>query len=363
MEFGKFGFCIHPIDEKDFERKIKALRYVPPQLVDSITKRIPPLKVSHIRGIQSEYSSAEGWFVGVPLSTRQMMTLPEEFVIRKIIQAGKLAEKLGAKILGLGAFTSVVGDGGITIRNNLGIPVTTGNSYTVAAAVEAVKEAARLMNKELGLCRATVIGATGSIGRICAMLLAPSVAHMTLTAPNIEKLEKVAEEIISVEKGAVDIEPNIPKALSNADIVITVSSAMEAIIQPAYLKSGAIVCDVARPRDVSKEVAEKRSDVLVIEGGVIEVPGDIDFGFNFGFPPGLSYACMAETMVLALERRYEDFSIGKTLSIEKIELIAQLGKKHGFKLAGMRSFEKVISDEYIEKIKENIKKAATMENH
>ena len=42
-----------------------------------------------------------------------------------------------------------------------------------------------------------------------------------------------------------------------------------AIIEAEDLKPGAVVCDVARPRDVSKEVAQKRNDVLIIEGGVV----------------------------------------------------------------------------------------------
>ena len=33
--------------------------------------------------------------------------------------------------------------------------------------------------------------------------------------------------------------------------------------------------------------------------------GAVDFHFDFGFPPRTSYACMAETMALALEGRYE----------------------------------------------------------
>jgi len=39
-----------------------------------------------------------------------MVTLNEDYVLKKIIKTGRLAEKLGAKILGLGAFTAVVGD-------------------------------------------------------------------------------------------------------------------------------------------------------------------------------------------------------------------------------------------------------------
>ena len=74
------------------------------------------------------------------------MELPERTVYRKIIQTGRLAEKLGAQILGLGAFTSVVGDAGVTIANALDVPVTTGDSYTVTVAVDAIREAAGVMD-------------------------------------------------------------------------------------------------------------------------------------------------------------------------------------------------------------------------
>ena len=78
---------------------------------------------------------------------------------------------------------------------------------------------------------------------------------------------------------------DIRDALRNADVVITVTSAVDTVIEPSYLKPGAVVCDVARPRDVSRQVAQLRPDVLVIEGGVVDVPGDVEFNFNFGFPP------------------------------------------------------------------------------
>jgi predicted amino acid dehydrogenase len=103
-------------------------------------------------------------------------------------------------------------------------------------------------------------------------------------------------------------------------------------------------------------VAQKRSDVLIIEGGVVEVPGDVNFNFNFGFPPKTAYACMAETMMLALEGRYESFTLGRELTVEQVEEISRIAEKHGFKLAGFRSFERAVTEEQIEKIKENARR-------
>ena len=49
------------------------------------------------------------------------------------------------------------------------------------------------------------------------------------------------------------------------------------------------VCDICRnPRRNHQVICivEQPRDVLVIEGGVVRVPGDVEFNFHFGFPVG-----------------------------------------------------------------------------
>ncbi|MEW6446616.1 MAG: NAD(P)H-binding protein [Bacillota bacterium] len=347
-----FAFVIHPLDAKDVARKFPFTRFLPDRVVEAALKYLPAMKVADITGVRSTYTEAKGWFVSCPLTARQLITLPDGYVVERIVRAGRLAERLGAKILGLGAFTKVAGDAGISVAKQLNIPVTTGNSYTVATAVEGTEEAVRLMGHEMREACAAVVGATGSIGRVCAELLSRKVRELTLVGRDVEKLALVADRILYRSGLAAKISTDVKKALRNADVVITVTSALDTVIEPEYLKPGAVVCDVARPRDVSRRVATERPDVLVIEGGVVAVPGDVNFNFNFGFPPKTAYACMAETMILALDRRYESFTLGRDLTVEKVEEIAALAKKHGFKLAGFRSFEKAIGLDEIERIKE-----------
>jgi len=114
---------------------------------------------------------------------------------------------------------------------------------------------------------------------------------------------------------------------------------------------------VARPRAVSYRVALERDDVLVIEGGVVDVPGEPDFHFNFGFPPGKAYACMAETMILTLEKKFVSFSLGREMTIEQVEEMGRLAQKHGFALSGFRSFERALTMEEIMRIKDNAERA------
>jgi predicted amino acid dehydrogenase len=83
----------------------------------------------------------------------------------------------------------------------------------------------------------------------------------------------------------------------------------------------------------------------------VDVPGPVDFHFNFGFPAGKAYACMAETIVLALEGRFEDYTLGKEISRQRVEEIAALAAKHGFKLSGFRSFEREVTQEQIERVR------------
>jgi predicted amino acid dehydrogenase len=98
-------------------------------------------------------------------------------------------------------------------------------------------------------------------------------------------------------------------------------------------------------------VAAARNDILVIDGGMVDVPGSVDFHFNFGFPPGKVFACMAETMTLALEGRFEDYTLGREISRSRVEEITTIADKHGFRLSGFRSFEREVTMEQIEMVR------------
>ncbi|HMQ50829.1 MAG TPA: shikimate dehydrogenase [Anaerolineae bacterium] len=352
-----FAFIIHPVNLKqDVQRKFPLLgKLLPEPAIHFFSQYFPPVYISEITGIISQATGKEvkGWFIACPLSPLQMVTMPPEKVYKKVIAAGKLAQKLGAQVLGLGGFTAVVGDGGQTVAKHLAIPVTTGDSYTVATAVEGTLKAAQQMGISPEAATAAVVGATGSIGRVCAQLLARQVERMILVGRDRRALEQIK---LLVE---VQGQPNVQlstdmRALQQADMVLTVTNAIETVIEPGHLKSGSVVCDVARPRDVSRQVVEQRDDVLVIEGGMVKVPGPVNFNFNFGFPSGMAFACMAETITLALEGRKESFTLGKNISLTQVQTMAEMASRHGFSVSGFRSFERAITDESITEIKERV---------
>lgn len=356
-----FAFIIHPIHPKrDVSRKFPLLgRLVSEKTIQRLSPYFPPVYVSEIEGITSAATgkTIKGWFLACPLTPQGILELPEKKVYRKIIQTGQMAEKLGAQILGLGAFTSVVGDSGRTIAEALHIPVTTGDSYTIALAVQAIRNAAEMMGISMASASAAVVGATGTIGRVCAEMLAYETAQLHLIGRRPEALEDLKHEIQAANslgnrlqaeiKTAADLKP-----LSEAQLIIAVTSSFNSIIEPGGLRAGRVICDVAMPRDVSAKVGSARNDILVIDGGMVDVPGQVNFNFDFGFPPGKAYACMAETMALTLEGRFEDYSIGKHLTRARVEEIGAMAEKHGFRLSGFRSFNRPVTEEHIQHVRE-----------
>ena len=129
---------------------------------------------------------------------------------------------------------------------------------------------------------------------------------------------------------------------------MTATSAFgQRVIDLTKCKPGAVICDVARPPDISPAEAALRPDVLVIESGEVLIPGDIDFGYDIGLPPKTAYACLAETALLAMDGRFEDYTLGRNIDMERVKEIYKLFGKHGFQIAGLRSFEEYITDEDI----------------
>jgi len=123
------------------------------------------------------------------------------------------------------------------------------------------------------------------------------------------------------------------------------------------VKPGCVITDVARPLDLPPEEVAKRPDVLVIESGEIELPTKVKGMKTIGLPPNVIYACLAETIVLALEGRFEVFTIGRDTEWEKVKEIYKLGLKHGMKLSAISGVNGVFTDEAIANVVKLAKKA------
>ena len=362
----RFAFVIHPLSQTFFT-KIEPLgtitRVSPPIVNDVIEKAIayaPPFTYSHVTGITSPTGAeAEGWLITVGGTPKELMAHSPEFTYARLLQAADMARKLGAQVMGLGAFTKVVGDAGVTVAKKASLPVTTGNSYSASGALWAAHEALHQLGiaeiDEHGAIRgkAMVIGATGAIGSVCSRLLALASDEIWLVSPETAKLLTLKHEIERDHpRATVHLAATPDEHLADMDVIVTATSgAGKRVLDIMDVKPGCVITDVARPLDLSAEDVAKRPDVLVVESGEIELPGEVRMK-NIGLPPGVVYACLAETVVLALEGRYETFTVGRNIEWEKVKEIYRLGLKHGMKLAAISGVNGVFTPEQIAEIRE-----------
>ena len=356
----KFGFIVHPLSYDDVERYDPGAVGKGRPIIKKILEWIPPYRVSDITGVRSAATGEEitGHFIGVPIMPESWLELPRADIMARLVGAAELAKELGCGILGLGGFSSVVGDGGVTLAETVsGIAITTGNSYTIAAGIQSLFRAARELEIDEANASAVVIGATGSIGSACAQILGNRVARVTLAARNATRLKNLAHAMQPHVSAALDWTIDVREAVRKADLVLTATSAVSAIVEPEDLKAGAVISEVSLPHDVSRRVATERPDVLVSEGGNILVPGDVNFNFDFGLPPRTALACMSETMILTLENKFVNYSLGRGIHLDKVLEIERLADKHGFKLAGMRAFDKAVSAEQVAHTREAARRA------
>jgi predicted amino acid dehydrogenase len=362
----RFAFVIHPLSQ-DFFKNVEPLgtiaKVAPPVVIDMVEKALayaPPFTYSHVTGIKSPTGAeAEGWLISVGGTPKELMAHSPEFTYGRLLAAAETARKLGAQVMGLGAFTKVVGDAGVTVAKQASLPITTGNSYSASGALWAAHEAllqlgiTELDDKGRIKGKVMVVGASGAIGSVCARLLALSCDELWLVSPESAKLLTLKHDIERADPRAeIHCAATPGDHLGEMDLIVTATSgAGKRILDIMDVKPGCVITDVARPLDLSAEDVARRPDVLVVESGEIQLPGDVKMK-SIGLPPGVTYACMAETIVLALEGRYETFTVGRNIEWEKVKEIYQLGLKHGMKLATISGINGVFSAEDFAKIRE-----------
>jgi predicted amino acid dehydrogenase len=362
----RFAFVIHPLSQ-EFFRTVEPLNTIakvaPPPVMDAVEKALaymPPFTYSHVTGITSPTGAeAEGWLITVGGTPKELMAHSPEFTYARLLQAAETAKKLGAQVMGLGAFTKVVGDAGVTVAKRAPLPITTGNSYSASGALWAAHDAL----ERLGIAefdehgrikgKAMVVGATGAIGSVCSRLLALASDELWLVSPETAKLLALKHDIERDNPRAdVHVAATPEGALPEMDLIVTATSgAGKRVLDIMAVKPGCVITDVARPLDLSAEDVAKRPDVLVIESGEIELPGDVHMK-SIGLPPGVAYACLAETVVLALEGRYETYTVGRNIEWEKVKEIYRLGLKHGMRLATISGVNGVYTDDDLVRIRD-----------
>ncbi len=285
-------------------------------------------------------------------SPRQML-----MAHRKILEGCKLAKQQGAKVVGLGGFTSIVGgDQGEKLSKEVQVAVTSGNTLTAALALAQMDALFERLHYDLSGRVVAVVGASGDIGRACALALAPRARRLLLVARNQAKLAEVRAELSPQMKAYLSTD--ILAAAAEADVIVAATSAAQSILTEADLRPGTIVCDIGYPKNLSY-APERREDVLIISGGLAEMPFALDISYYTRLPaPTLMYGCFSEAMILALSGRYESYSVGQwRITPEKMEAILRLACACGFRPAPLYRGECPVTQEELDAFLQHVRSA------
>jgi predicted amino acid dehydrogenase len=227
------------------------------------------------------------------ISTPQQMKRAHD----KVVAGCRLAKDLGASVVALGGFTSILeGAHGNALAEQLDLTITSGNSLTAALAAAQMRAALKAAGRPIEEETIAVLGATGDVGRTCTRMLAQHVKRMILVARNRARLDALRSQIGSAIPVEIDVDP---RAALAAGSVIAATSAADPVLHESELRPGTIVCDVGFPKNLS-EAPASRDDVLIFSGGLGELPGPIDLHSYTGLPtPNLLHGCFCEGIVLA----------------------------------------------------------------
>ncbi|MDB5956953.1 MAG: aminotransferase class-III [Ramlibacter sp.] len=378
----RFAFLMHPLDEAgyaEYDTSLDSLeRDELREFSESMTGLLDPVVGTTVDIESATGARARGDFIMISHTAAQLKQMPQSEALDVLNKGVALARRRGASIVGLGAYTSVVSGGGARLVNPT-VKLTSGNSYTVVSAIEALDLVVQRHGHRWDERTAGVVGAAGAIGACMVMLLSERAPRLVLIGnpahePAIgrERLLAIARSMVRhaladpsrgvepaslaaqiVEHSASGATPEEVllalessgrliltasiQAAAMADVIVAATSFPGQLFNPDLMARNAVICDVSRPRSIGESILQRRPDVLVIDGGIVALPGRPRIG-PYGLEDGTSYACMAETMLLALEGDPQDTSLGHALDAAEVQRQQRLARKHGFSLSSLRSF-------------------------
>lgn len=347
-----FAFLLHPRDVADITRVYPFLQGVPSQAVSRFFSRMWPLTLSMVTGLHEVKTgkAIPGWIIAVPITAKQLL-MDHHTARKRIIQALKLAEKRGACLAGLGALLPALTRHGKSLQGQTSVALTNGHALTTWALGETVSQLLTVFGVREREAVIAILGAWGSIGSGTAHLLAQrGVGKLIL----IDR-PRVYDALLNFQQTLEHLSPGIKAQISTdkadvreADLIITATNSPGAVLTSADLPPGSIVLNDAQPSDVSPEVGT-REDVLVVEGGLVTVPG-IDTHGVLGLPRKEDvFGCLGETIVLAAHGWQEDYTVGK-LDPTLVEHIGKLAHSMGVKAAPLQNARRLITEEDLRRI-------------
>lgn len=320
--------------------------------------------------VENHLSYSNGMLIFSPIRAEEMLLLSKKERTRLMNEFLDIAKSNNAEVVGLGAYTSVISNGGKNlIDNSQQLLLTNGNSLTGMSVVESIRS---MLKNEVDDMVLAVIGARGSVGKISVIGLAhnfskivlvgrPKTAHLLLSeiASALLEIVNTSEDVI-VEgsllsnikqwlllenRASLDFFSQLEQltkvadtlglmvtecyeeALSQADFIVSATSEGKAFLNTSAVKESAIIFDAARPFDFVRD-----QERFIYEGGLVSQPNKASYSDSniIDVPAGVNLACLSETIAMALDNVEEHLSIGKNIKYNNALRILNMSKKHTF---------------------------------
>ncbi len=337
------AFMIHPMTVKD-AWEAGRFRWVLPlyrrglfseKAYRWLARLVRPMKVDDWHPIiTADGRRARVYLVGAPLLPDQIRGEPA-LAVRRAVQAAQLAANLGATVLGLGAYWSVVGNKGVDVQAQSPIAITNGGAYTagtIKMAVPLMLARLRARGADPAAATAAVVGANGVVGFGICRAVVEQVRRLIMVGTDQVRLDRSKELLEKRYPGTIIEATTNLERLREASIIFTATSDPDPVIHAEHVTSGCLVFDLGRPPDVDESVRAVPG-VEVILGGVVRLPGGPRGRIeDLGYGPQLVPACLAETIIIALDGCYDRVSLGDRTRTEDIDFFVTRAGALGFEV-------------------------------
>ncbi|WJV63385.1 aminotransferase class III-fold pyridoxal phosphate-dependent enzyme [Pectobacteriaceae bacterium CE70] len=342
----KFGFIAHPtsVGLKRYVKMIDLLQRNSTELHSGYKRDlwrrenlVPFMNFAKITSATG--ATCEGVIKYMPLVADEMLADARGIANRVVSGIEELVED-GAELVGLGGFTSIVGRRGEATAEKSPVPVTSGNSLTTYAGYKALMQIQSWLDIQPEQEPVAIVGYPGSIClALSRLLLAQGFSLHLLHRAGHKDEDELLSHLPEQYRSRVTLTSDPEDLYPRCKLFVAATSA-GGVIDPYKLQPGSVFIDVALPRDINSDTRPDRDDILIIDGGCVTATDAVKLGgesLNVTIKQQLN-GCMAETIVLALENRRENFSLGRYLALDNVLEIGELAEKHGFLVYPLASY-------------------------
>ncbi|MCG8420928.1 MAG: aminotransferase class III-fold pyridoxal phosphate-dependent enzyme [Proteobacteria bacterium] len=372
----RFAFLLHPIDAGSLAHMDPDLTgFTVEQLADiqqRMHRQADPFQIGETTVVSKVGDVVYGRFIALPHTAQQLGQMSPRLALESIEEALAVAAEDEPDVIGLGAFTSVVTHGGLSLPRETLPVLTSGSAFTALSGQIAVRRAMARQGIVPAHSTVAVVGASGHVGSAVSLLMTEDAgrlvaigntaradgAHTRLRRTLQAAISAILEDTPESTTGPSgtlrhriltrrDLRPDMILADLLADghiqlttqltrdhrpdVVITATSDTRPFLDQLDGGITRVICDLSRPRNIAPQLAG-RTDIDYVAGGVIALPEGSTLGFSSDLPTGQAYACMAETILLALDpaARTPPLTPGTPLHI--LESFCRLAQIHGFQV-------------------------------